>query len=525
MNRHYFKTLSIVSVALFLSISIKAGSYLAFCQDSKDADSARSIEIEKAVFLASANQDRVLRIALVDCIFYALKNNSEILVKQIDPKLRDDDLKAARAEFEPTFNAEFSLHDDTERASSLLQGATTSHSRDIDFNTGVSGKLTPGTTYSLDVLTERYYSDSQFETINPAYSTEPRITITQPIFRGFGVLINKADILVAQNNKTQSKKLFKNTVMDVISKTKIAYNNYIFYLKNYEINGLSLERLRSLLEINKARYEKGLVSSLDILEIEAQEAQREKALLAAEAEAKRAEDELKLITNLVDDPELWNAKIELIDKPEFISENVDLLKSLENAFNFRPDYQSARIDLENRDIKIKVAQNALLPTLDLTGSLGLNGLGKDYEEALSKTTFDYPDWSLGVKFSLPWGGAERAQFDQAKLEKLQALINFKRLEQNIILDVRDKVREADIKYRQVKVAQLSQEKETQNYQAQKERYAAGQVSTHDMLDYQDKLSQAELDYVRALVDYNITLINLDKTQGVTLVNNDIKLEE
>jgi len=46
-----------------------------------------------------------------------------------------------------------------------------------------------------------------------------------------------------------------------------------------------------------------------------------------------------------------------------------------------------------------------------------------------------------------------------------------------------------------------------------------------MLDYQDKLSRAELDYIKALVDYNVSLINLDKSTGLTLVKNDIKLEE
>jgi outer membrane protein TolC len=45
------------------------------------------------------------------------------------------------------------------------------------------------------------------------------------------------------------------------------------------------------------------------------------------------------------------------------------------------------------------------------------------------------------------------------------------------------------------------------------------------LDYQDKLAQAELDYINALVEYNIALIDLDKSQGLTLAKNDIKLEE
>jgi len=104
-------------------------------------------------------------------------------------------------------------------------------------------------------------------------------------------------------------------------------------------------------------------------------------------------------------------------------------------------------------------------------------------------------------------------------------LTLKRLEQKIILEVRDKVREVDIQARQVKASKLNLETEEKNYAAQKERYAAGQVSTHDMLDYQDKLAQAELDYIKALIDHYVALINLDRSQGLTLVRNDIKLEE
>jgi len=486
-------------------------------------ESAR--EMEKALFMASGTQDRVLKIGLVDCMLYALKRNSEILVKRIEPKLKEDDVKIAKADFEPTFSADYTLHKNAKLSSSALSGANISKSSDIDFNAAISGKLTTGTTYDVEFINERLKSNSSFQSINPSYTTEPKITITQPLFRDFGIIVNKADIIVAQNNRLQSGASFKDTVMDVISKAKIAYYNYIFYLENYAIAKLSLERAQHLLEINKARYQKGLISSVDLLETEAAVAQREKTVLTAEAQVKKAEDDLKLITNLVDDPEVWNAKVELIDKPAFIVEEVDLLQSLKDAFEYRPDYYSAKIDLKSRNIKIVSAKNALLPTVDLAGSFGLNGLGKDYQDALKKVNSDYTDWSVGVKFSLPWGSGDRAKYDQRQLEKAQALLAFKRLEQNIILEIRDKVRLAKTQKQQVDVAKLSQEKEAQNYEAQKERYAAGQVSTHDMLDYQDKLSQAELDYVKALIDYNIALINLDKSQGVTLAKNNIKLEE
>jgi len=483
----------------------------------------RAGEMEKALFMASGTQDKVLRIGLIDCIAYALKNNSEILIKRIEPKLKEDDVKIAKADFEPTFSADYTLHANTEKSTSTTYSGT-SKSKDMDFNAGVSGKLITGTEYDIGFLNEKYKSSLATQSPNPYYAIEPKITITQPLFRDFGIMVNKADIIVAQNNRLQSGASFKDTVMDTISKAKIAYYNYIFYLENYAIAKLSLERAQHLLEINKARYQKGLISSVDLLETEAAAAQREKTVLTAEAQVRKAEDDLKLITNLVDDPEVWNAKIELIDKPAFIVEEVDLLQSLKDAFEYRPDYYSAKIDLKSRDIKIVTAKNALFPTVDLIGSFGLNGLGKDYQDALEKVDSDYTDWSVGVKFSLPWGSGDRAKYDQRQLEKAQALLAFKRLEQNIILEIRDKVRSAKTQKQQVDVAKLSQEKEAQNYDAQKERYAAGQVSTHDMLDYQDKLSQAELDYVKALIDYNIALINLDKSQGITLAKNNIKLE-
>ncbi len=516
LSNRYILLLFLINLLIFTNISYAA---------NKASDELRQTEIEKTLFIASGVQDRILKIGLVDCILYSLKNNKDILIKKIEPKLKEDDVKIAKAAFEPTLTSEFNVHDNTEIASSLLEGAEKFNSQDTNFNVGVSGKLTTGTKYNVEFLNERYKSDSEYQIYNPYYAAEPKITITQPLFRNFGVAVNTADIMIAKNNQMVSGENLANTVMEIISKAKTAYYNYIFYLEKYAIDKLSLERANNLLEINKARYAKGLISSVDLLETEAAAAEREKTVLSAEASLKKAEDDLKLVTGLVDDPEVWNAKIEMIDSPEFVQQEVDLLKSLQGAFEYRPDYKAELISLKNRDIKITKEKNTLLPSLDLVGSFGLNGLGKDYQSALGKVNSDYQDLSVGVKFSLPWGGAERAKYDQSKLEKAQALLTFKQLEQNIILDVRDKVRLAKTQYRQVEVAKLSKEKEAQNYEAQKERYSTGHVSTHDILDYQDKLSQSELDYIQALIDYNISLINLDKSVGITLAKNDIKIEE
>lgn len=489
------------------------------------ADDESSLAFDKDAFIESAKNSKVVKLGLLDCVAFALKSNSEIQIKNIEPKLRKDDVTIAKSAFEPTIGFEYLRNDNTEpSAMPFIIGNATNKTKNTIFNADISGRLTPGTLYSIEFLNSINETNSEWQTINPAYTVEPKITITQPILRNFGIAVNTAGIVIAKNTEKMSGEDFKNTVMEIISNTKTAYYNYIYAKKGFSIARAYLKRTHELLKINKARYKKGLISSVDLLETQTAFAQRRKALIYAESFVKKTEDNLKLITNMVDDPFMWNARIDLIDMPEFKKQNLDLIGSMRNAFNYRPDYKTKKIDLENRDILIMVAKNTLLPTLDLLGSFGLNGLGDNYSNALDSVKSDYKDWTIGAKLSIPWGSGDRANYDKTKLEKRQALIAFKRMEQNIILEVRDKVREIDIQYRQVQATKLSKIMETQNYKAQMERYREGQVSTHDMLDYQYKLSQAELDYTEALIEYNKALINLDKAEGLTLEKNNIKLE-
>lgn len=480
------------------------------------------LPFDEESYIKSAETKKVLKLSLTECVIYTFQNNSEIKVKHIEPDLREDDVKIAYSEFEPTLDFDGTLYDSTLASTNIL---ASNEFRTVDLDFSLFGKLITGTEYELDFLNTYYKSDSIYQVMNPYYMTEPKISISQPVARGAGILVNEADIIISRNNKLSSWQGFRSTSIDVLTKTKIAYYEYIHAQETYSIARLSLDRAIKLAEINKLRYGQGLVSSVDVLEAESAASEREKVLLNAELLVKRSEDQLKLITNLVDDPEVWNDELKLTDWPGFEVRDIDPIESLQNAFKYRPDYIQKKIDLENRNIKIMVAKNTLLPTIDLIGSFGLNGLGLDYQKCIEDVSTNHRDWSAGVKYDLPWGGGERAKYDQRKLEKAQTLIELNRLEENIIFDVRDKIRDADIQRRQVGASKISKELETENYKAQKERYTVGQVSTHDLLDYQDKLAHAEFDYVTAIINYNIALIKLDMAEGLTLVRNNIILEE
>ncbi|HQP92136.1 MAG TPA: TolC family protein, partial [Candidatus Omnitrophota bacterium] len=216
----------------------------------------------KEDFIKTADTDKVLTLSMTDCILMALKNNSEIKITGYNPRIRKEDINSAWSDFEPTLDIEYLISDNTQKASSALLGAGVSSSRYIDWNMALSGKLITGTEYNLEFLNERASSNSQFQTINPSYMTEPKISLVQPLLRGFGIAVNKADITIAQNNEKQSKQDWMNTAIDIISKTKNAYYGYSYFRDAYEINKDSLDRAVDLLRINGQRYKKGLLSSV-----------------------------------------------------------------------------------------------------------------------------------------------------------------------------------------------------------------------------------------------------------------------
>ncbi|MCX5668419.1 MAG: TolC family protein, partial [Candidatus Omnitrophica bacterium] len=316
-------------------------------------------------------------------------------------------------------------------------------------------------------------------------------------------------------------------VIKVLTNVKKSYYDFQYSREQYIVAQKSLSRVEDLHRINKEKYAKGLASDIDIIQSEAEVARIRQLLYEAEAIMKLAEDSLKLITNLVDDPALWNARIVLLEGLGYEKREVDLPEAIKTAFIYRPDYEAAKIDLRNRDIAIVVTTNGMLPTINLLASYGLNGLDAIYAKDLANVGGGkYNNWQVGFNVDVPLIGDEnRGKYERSKSEKEQALLAFQRLEQKIILDVRNVVRDIDINYRKLEASKISKESEDQNYTAQELRFKAGLVSTLDIVIYQERLARAEVSYVKSIIDYNVSLIELSRAQGTMLLDDNITLEE
>jgi len=503
----------IISIILFTLI----------CQPALAEEAAG---FNKEAFIASSDIKKELQIGMVDCVAMSLKNNSEIQIKRIEPLKADDDVLVQKSAFEPDLSFEYSMENNVEQSSAGLIASNPAKTRVNMFNFGYDEKFTTGTQVELDFYNTRTGSNSPIQNINPAFDSELGLTVTQPLMKGAGIIVNKAFFLIAKNNKLKSVQDFTYEVINILTIVKKNYYDFQYAQEQYKVATTSLERVRNLHYINKEKYAKGLASNVDLLQSESEVARMEMATYSAERVMKSSEDNLKYVTNLVNDPELWNADIVLLDKVGYEKREVSLKDAVIKAFEHRPDYEAAKLDLKNKDLTIVYYKNATLPQVDLIASGSLNGLSKNYGKDLGHLgSGNFPDWIIGVNVSMPFFfEKERAEYDKSKLDKEQSLISFKRLEQKIILAVRDAVRDIDLRYKSVEASLISKNAEEENYTAQESRFKAGLVSTLDMLIYQERLATAQVNYIKAIIDYNVSLIELARVQGMTLINDNITIE-
>ncbi|MCK4851577.1 MAG: TolC family protein [Candidatus Omnitrophica bacterium] len=512
---------TVMSASLFL--------VFCFCPLLAGAEEGKDILFEKEAFIKSAEAKEVLDLGMVDCIAYALKKNTEIKIKKIDPVIAKYGIKKAESAFEPSLKGYFE-YDETNYpgSASLLTGNIQDRSRRSDFNVGAEGKLVTNTQYDVNFNNAVSSSNSGSQRFFPDHESSVSASITQPVMKDFfGMGRDQADIVIARNNKEISDQSFEQEVINIVTRVIATYYDYLHHIDQYEIGEHALTRSNELFGIIQKRYAKGLASSVDLLEAEAGVAKREEVLLLFERVLLKAEDELKLQTNLIDDPAYWNADIRAKDKPVFEIREVDLVEGIKEAFVNRPDYRGAVTDLKNKDITVKTAANDLLPTIDVTGTYAANGLGDTYLNSFDQVKDGkHRSWSVGVNVKVPFGFAEEiSDYKISKLEEEQTILAFSRLEQRIILEVRDAVRNVDIARRSVEAMRKTLNAEEKTYEAAKERFNAGQLSTHDMLQYQESYDLASLGFLGAVIAYNKALVFLEQAKGTTLAVNNIEIKE
>ncbi|MFH0871581.1 MAG: TolC family protein [bacterium] len=481
-----------------------------------------------------------LLLSLQDCIGMALKSNLDIAVEGYNPKMSAEDIRREKAAFDPLFYTgayyyEYYLPTNNAFYLKYASGLTIFPDKhdNRDLNAGWKQQLVTGTSYELRYDNDRWYSrldpalNSNFYLFNPNYTSVLSLTLSQSLLRNFGIDVNKTKIYIAQNNRNISLQQFRSRVFSVMSEVQSVYWDLAYALDNLEVNRRSLRLAQNLLEINKVKVKVGTMAPLEIVAAEAEVAAREEGVIVAENLIWSVEDKLRRIINLPSESQMWDRSIKPSDKPTFVAQQASVEESLKRALELRPDYSQAKIDLSNKDIYRKFARNQVFPSLNLQGSAGLNGIGDTYHDNFRALRGgDYYSYSVGLVLEVPIGNrSARAEYTKASLDQEKSKTSLTNLEQKITLEIREAIRQIQTNLKRMEATRRARILAEKKLEVEEKKLNVGMSTNFEVLQYQKDLLVAETNEIKALIDYNKSLVSLEQAEGTILEKHNVQLKE
>jgi outer membrane protein len=466
-------------------------------------------------------QAQPLELSLEDAISTALRNNLGVQLQSYDYRILGERALAEYGLLD--WNSSVTLS--TSEVEQATADVTQSSNREQQVaNIGFSHLFSTGATFQVGFNNSRSAENAPTFTLDSFYSSSLGASLTQPLLRNFGVDTTWSGINIAKNNLGISHEAFRTVMLETVNSVEEAYFTVLFDRLNLEVQRQSLDLAREQARITQIRIDVGADAPLDILQPQVTIAEREQGVLLAEAALRASEDTLRRLINLP--IEEWDREIHPTEKLDYQEPSVDLPSSIEKALTDRPELIQARLTQANRKISQSYARNQVLPRLDLTARYNLTGVDVDYSEAVSQVTgIDFPGWDVQLQFGLPILNTQaRANARAAQLELERAYTSEDQTRQQIIIEVRQAVRDIQTAYKGILVTRTGRDVAEKNLDAERKRFDNGMSTNYDVLRVQNELATARSSEIRALTGFKRAVSNYHRAIGDLLDVRGIELQ-
>lgn len=178
----------------------------------------------------------------------------------------------------------------------------------------------------------------------------------------------------------------------------------------------------------------------------------------------------------------------------------DLDASLAKALTQRSDYLAARTLLESQAKQVDIARAGHSPTLALEGSYGVLS-------SVDSGDMNNEVGSVGLGLDIPLfaGGRISAKVRQEQAKLAAGQEKLRHLDHQIRLDVETAMLNMASSHERVKATKKSIEQAEESLRIEREKYGFAKGSITDVLDAQSALLGSQMNYYRALADYNTAL--------------------
>ena len=216
---------------------------------------------------------------------------------------------------------------------------------------------------------------------------------------------------------------------------------------------------------------------------------------------------------------------------------IDIEAAIRNALAQRTDVTRAERQQDINELNVGSLKNTTLPALDVVGRYQLQGQGGNllirggqlggpveviipggYSDALDQIgRADFPLWSVGLQLSYPLGtSSDQAALERARLQVRQTEVQLRQLELNVATEVTTAALQITSIQERIDSATAARELREQQLAVEESRFEVGLVTAFFVVQAQEDLAAAQETELRAILDYQLALIDFERVQRTSL---------
>ena len=336
------------------------------------------------------------------------------------------------------------------------------------------------------------------------------LAFSQPLLRGFGASVDTAPLRLARLADEVNVLAFREAIAGVVTSTIRAWRDLVRARRQLEIGESSLERARKQREINRTLIEAGQMAAREILQSEANIADRELALVQSRNRVTASNFGLIDILDIDGATEVRPLETLAARRPVLSLED-----AIDVALRHSPSHARALLVKEIVAIDLEVAENETLWDLSLDAEAS-RGTGGGSEAT---------DYAAGVRLTIPlWDRAPELGLMAARAGVQRAERGLAEVRQAMDIAVRQAVHDVEVGLRRIELAREARALAEEKLEIERSKLQQGLSSTFQLSRFEEDLVRAQNAEVDALIDHENALTALDRTLGTTLETWNIEVE-
>ena len=466
-----------------------------------------------------------LELSLPECRALALENNLRLKAQLISPTIAAAALSQEEAKFEAAFfaNANLLKTDQAEGRAIIVDGAPFTYTgvsqiERAQADLGVQVPLRTGGTVTFDLADNRTEDLNVDAPFNPSYGNGLTVSVSHPLLRNAGNWVNTHSIRIAAYNRDIVSARTKLDIITVLAALDRAYWRLYAARRELEVRQQQYELSQAQLERAQRLVEAGQRSQVEIIRAQAGVAQQLEAIIVAENTLRDREREIKRVINKVGLDVQTPTVVVPASEPDPVRYEMEQARLIRQALRSRMELLELQLQLLQDASSVDFARNQTLPVASLDYSYNINSTGETRNESFDMLgTGDFVNHRLGLQVVVPIGNeAAKSRLRQAIYQRRQRLATRANREALIELEVLNAIDQVEANWQRILAARQNTIVNARLFEAEQREFGVGVSTSTDVLDAQFNFANAQSAEIRALADYQISLVDVAYATGTIL---------